>query len=90
MLRCAMVSVVMNMDETLLEKLKAKAEAEGKDVSDVAVELLAERFADDEHGYDLTDAQDQRLIDASAAMDRGEFHSAADVMAELKAATRPR
>lgn len=80
-----MVSVVVNLNEELLDKLRARAEAAGKDVGTVAADLLAE-VVDEDGGYVLSDEEEAALAEGDAAIDRGEYITLDEMRARLKAA----
>lgn len=72
------------MNSNVLEKLKAKAAAEGKDVGDIAGELLAQRLDDDDEDYDLSDADEAHIAEGMAQLERGETVDEDVVMAKLR------
>jgi hypothetical protein len=88
----SMVSLTVNVNEAFLAKLKSDAEAEGKDVGELLVALAERAHAahiagdDDDGGYVLSPEEEQRLIDADAAIDRGEFFTLEQMRAQMKAA----
>jgi hypothetical protein len=77
-----MVSVIVNMNSDVLEKRKAKAAAEGKDVGDIAGELLAERLLDDD--YELSPDDEARIAEGMEQLERGESVDEDVVMAKLR------
>jgi hypothetical protein len=82
----SVVGVVVNMNQATLAKLKEQAEAEGKAIGDFVGELLA-CIVDDasDGGFVLSAEQEQQLIDADAAIERGEYFTLEQMRAAMKA-----
>lgn len=79
-----MVSVTVNLDEDVMEKLAARAASEGTTVP----VLIAQIVSSGDDGIALTAEQEQAIIEADAEVDRGEWVSAEEALAQLRA--RPR
>ena len=79
-----MVSVTVNLDEDVMEKLAARAASEGTTVP----VLIAQIVSSGDDGITLTAEQEQAIVEADAEIERGEWVSAEDALAQLRA--RPR
>lgn len=71
------------VNEELLERLRALAQETGRTVEQAAAELL-ESLASDE-GIELTEEQETALEAADAEIDRGDFVTAEELLAKLRA-----
>ncbi len=71
------------VNEELLERLRALAQETGRTVEQAAAELL-ESLASDE-GIELTEEQEAALEAADAEIDRGDFVTAEELLAKLRA-----
>ena len=78
-----MVTVSVPINDELLERLRALAERTGLTVEQAAAELL-ESLAGDE-GIELTEEQEAALEAADAEIDRGDFVTAEELFAKLRA-----
>ncbi len=77
-----MVSVVVNLKEETLEKLKARAL--GAPVDEFLSELLS-NIADDD-AFDLTAEEERSLIEADAEVEAGQFLTQDEMKAQMRAA----
>ena len=82
-----MVSVTVQIDDGVMEALRAKAEERGSTVPELLADLAA-AAATSEHGLVLTAEQEDALIEADEAVERGEWFSKDQVLADLKALRR--
>jgi hypothetical protein len=82
-----MVSVTVQIDDGVMEALRAKAEERGSTVPELLADLAA-AAAGGEHGLVLTAEQEDALIEADDAVERGEWFSKDQVLADLKALRR--
>ncbi len=82
-----MVSVTVQIDDGVMEALRAKAEERGSTVPELLADLAA-AAAGGEHGLVLTAEQEDALIEADEAVERGEWFSKDQVLADLKALRR--
>ncbi|MCC7069720.1 MAG: hypothetical protein IT383_00255 [Deltaproteobacteria bacterium] len=78
-----MVTMSIPVNEELLERLRALAQETGRTVEQAAAELL-ESLASDE-GIELTEEQETALEAADAEIDRGDFVTAEELLAKLRA-----
>jgi predicted transcriptional regulator len=81
-----MVNVTLRIDDSVMEALRAKAEKRGSTVPEMLADLAAAVAGDG--GVMFTDEQEDALIDADAAVERGEWFSKDQVLADLKALRR--
>jgi len=81
-----MVSVTVQIDDLVMEALRAKAEERGSTVPELLADLAA--AATSQHDLVFTAEQEDALIEADDAVERGEFFSKEQVMADLKALRR--
>jgi predicted transcriptional regulator len=79
-----MVSVTVNLDGDVMERLAARAASEGTTVP----ALIAQIVSSDDDGIVLSAEQEQAIVEADTEIDRGEWVSAEDALAQLRA--RPR
>lgn len=73
----------VRINDELLERLRALAERTGRTVEQAAADLL-ESLAGDE-GIELTEEQEAALEAADAEIDRGDFVTAEELFAKLRA-----
>ena len=81
-----MVSVTVQIDDLVMEALRAKAEERGSTVPELLADLAA--AVTSQHDLVFTAEQEDALIEADDAVERGEFFSKEQVMADLKALRR--
>lgn len=80
-----MVSITVQLDDDVMQKLQARAVEEGTTVSEIIAQLVS---AQDDDGIELSAEQEQAIVDADAEVERGEWVSAEDAIAQLRAHSR--
>jgi predicted transcriptional regulator len=80
-----MVTMNIQVDEELFERLRELAKKTGRTAEQAATELLASLSSG---GIELDDEQEAAIAEGFAQLDRGEHVTEADVMAKVKALRR--
>ena len=82
-----MVSITVQIDDSVMEALRAKAEERGSTVPEMLADLVTAAATGD-NGFMLTAEQERGFIEADNAVERGEWFSKDQVLADLKALGR--